>query len=193
MSPTPARKSARLLPLVMASAIATATPIALPLVPSPVLAQQRVEIEAKVRGDQPLYFNPGAIYELPLEITRPVTVGGVQLPRGSVIEGRLEPVEGGLRYVASHVRAGGFRRELQARSGILHDVKDPRETGTGAILTDAAIGAAGGVLLGVVFGNGVGLGEILGGAAAGVLVGNVTAQRVVILEPSKPITLRAQP
>jgi hypothetical protein len=41
-------------------------------------------------------------------------------------------------------------------------------------------------------GNGISVFEILGGAAAGVVVGNVTAQRVVIIEPGEAIILQVQ-
>jgi hypothetical protein len=35
-------------------------------------------------------------------------------------------------------------------------------------------------------------GGMVGGAAAGVIVGNVTAQRVVVIEPNQPISLELQ-
>jgi hypothetical protein len=75
---------------------------------------------------------------------------------------------------------------------VLHDVKDPRETSAGAIAGDAAIGAAGGAVVGAVLGDGISLFEILGGAVAGVAVGNVTAQRVVIVEPGEAIVLQVR-
>jgi len=97
-----------------------------------------------------------------------------------------------LQYLATGIEAGGLRQPLSATSDLLPDVKDPRETSSGAIAGDAAIGAAGGAVIGAVIGNGVSIWEILGGAAAGVAVGNVTAQRVVILAPGEPIVLQVQ-
>ena len=70
----------------------------------------------------------------------------------------------------------------------MRDNKDPRQTSAGAIATDAAIGAAGGYVLGEVFGD-AGFWEIAGGAAAGVLVGNTTAPLVVVVRPDQEIAL----
>lgn len=142
--------------------------------------------------DETLYFNPDETYDLPVVIDAPTTVNGLTLPAGTILNGQLEPVEGGLRYVATSIAAGGLRNSLRAESDVLHDVKDPRETGLGAIAGDAAIGAAGGAVLGAIFGGGISIGEVVGGAAAGAVVGNVTAQRVVILEPNTPIALQIQ-
>ena len=101
-------------------------------------------------------------------------------------------VEGGLRYVATGIEAGGLTEPLAATSVVLTDIKDPRESSAGSIAGDAAIGAAGGAVIGAVLGDGISLLEILGGAATGVVVGNVTAQRVVILEPNEPVILQTQ-
>ncbi|MEM7762174.1 MAG: hypothetical protein AAF298_29265, partial [Cyanobacteria bacterium P01_A01_bin.40] len=81
-----------------------------------------------------------------------------------------------------------YSYRISAISPVLKDVKDPRDTSAGAIAEDAAIGAAGGTILGEIFGD-AGAGEILGGAAAGVVVGNVTADRVVVIDPGIPIIL----
>ncbi|MEM6518154.1 MAG: hypothetical protein AAF892_01370 [Cyanobacteria bacterium P01_D01_bin.71] len=150
------------------------------------------QIRVVTQSDETLYFQPDTYYELPLMVDAAVTVNGRNLSAGTVIQGRLEPVSGGLRYVSTGIEAGGLTQSLSATSGLLADVKDPREASAGAIAGDAAIGAAGGAVLGAVIGDGVSLWEILGGAAAGVAVGNVTAQRVVILEPNQPIFLQAQ-
>ncbi len=63
----------------------------------------------------------------------------------------------------------------------MKDVKDPRDTSSGAIAEDAGIGAAGGAILGEVFGD--------AGAAAGAATGNITADRVVVVEPDSAIAL----
>ncbi|MEM0981967.1 MAG: hypothetical protein AAGH78_17060 [Cyanobacteria bacterium P01_H01_bin.58] len=154
--------------------------------------KQTTLIQVITQSDETLYFSPDTIYELPVITDVPVVVNGLNLPAGTVINGRLEPIEGGLRYVAADIEAGGFRTLLSANSDVLHDVKDPRETSAGSIAGDAAIGAAGGAVLGAILGDGIGLGEVLGGAAAGVVVGNVTAQRVVVIEPGEAIVLQAQ-
>lgn len=150
------------------------------------------QIPVVTQSDETLYFNAETIYELPLVVESAVVLNGRNLPAGTVIQGRLEPIAGGLRYVATGIEAGGLRQPLSATSMVLHDVKDPRETSAAAIAGDAAIGAAGGAVIGAVLGDGISLFEILGGAAAGVVVGNVTAQRVVIVEPREAIILQVQ-
>lgn len=154
------------------------------------IAQTTTQLRVITQTDETLYLNPDTYYELPLVVESSVTVNGRRLPAGTVIQGQLEPVDGGLQYIATGIAAGGLTQPLTARSAVLTDVKDPRETSTGAIAGDAAIGAAGGAVIGAVIGDGVSLWEILSGAAAGVAVGNVTAQRVVILEPNEPIVLQ---
>ena len=154
--------------------------------------QTTSSVEVVTQTDETLYFNPDTTYELPMIVNSSVVVDGINLPAGTVIEGRLEPAPGGLRYVATGIQGGGLRTPLSASSAVLEDVKDPRETSAGSIAGDAAIGAAGGAVIGAVLGDGVSVVEVLGGAAAGVLVGNVTAQRVVILEPNKAISLQVE-
>ena len=154
--------------------------------------KQVTTLQVVTQSDETLYLNPDTTYELPMVVNTAVVINGVSLPAGTVIEGRLEPVPGGLRYVATDVQAGGLRRDLAASSDVLNDVKDPRETSAGSIIGDAAIGAAGGAVIGAILGDGVSIVEVLGGAAAGAAVGNVTAQRVVIIEPGQAITLQAE-
>jgi hypothetical protein len=141
--------------------------------------------------EETVYLGNGEVVEQSLRVDRATTFNGVSIPAGAVIRGRFEPVTGGLRYVAEGVQIGSRVYTLQANSDVLHDVKDPRETSTGAILGDAAVGAAGGALATEVFGD-ASWGGVVGGAAAGVVVGNVTAQRVVIVEPNQPILIQMQ-
>lgn len=175
------------LPVVTIAAPVLATPEPAP----PQLKQTSTLIQAVTQTDETLYFNPDTRYELPLRVDTAVVVNGITLAEGTVIEGTLEPAEGGLRYVASHIQAGGLRQNLNAASDVIEDIKDPRETGAGAIVGDAAIGAAGGAVIGAILGGGVSAGEVIGGAAAGVIIGNVTAQRVVVIEAGQPVILYA--
>jgi hypothetical protein len=123
---------------------AIATPVfAAPEPLSAPVKQASTLIRVVTQTDETLYFNPDTRYELPLRVDTTVVVNGITLPAGTVIEGRLEPIEGGLQYVASHIQAAGLRQNLNAASEVLRDVKDPRETSGGAIAGDAAIGAAG--------------------------------------------------
>lgn len=161
---------------------------------TPALLAQAVPantLQAVTSVDKTLYLGNGDVVEQSLRVNSPTTFNGVSIPAGSVIRGQFEPVTGGLRYVATGVQVGSRVYTLRALSDVLHDVKDPRETSSGAIFGDAAIGAAGGALATEVFGD-ASLGAIVGGAAAGVIVGNVTAQRVVVVEPNQAIPLQLQ-
>lgn len=135
-----------------------------------------------------LYLNNDRAYSYNLEVERPTTVNGLNLPVGAEIQGQYEPADGGLRYVADSVVVNGNVYDLNATSGVIEDVKDPRDTQAGSIAEDAGIGAAGGLILGEVLGD-AGVAGALGGAAAGAAVGNVTADRVVVVDPDEVINL----
>lgn len=137
---------------------------------------------------QTLYLSPDRAYSYNLEVERPITVNGLNIPAGAEIQGQYEPANGGLRYVANSVIINGRAYNLNANSPVLNDIKDPRDTTTGSIAEDAGIGAAGGLILGEILGD-AGLGGAIGGAAAGAAVGNVTADRVVVVEPNEVFNL----
>ncbi|PSN20374.1 hypothetical protein C7271_02515 [filamentous cyanobacterium CCP5] len=143
-------------------------------------------------GGETLYLAPDTVFPHDLQVASEVRLRGINLPAGTVVRGQFEPVSGGLRYVATGFESGDRIYALQAVSDVLHDVKDPRETSAGAIFGDAAIGAAGGAVLGSILGGGVSAGEVIGGAAAGTIIGNVSAQRVVVVEPSQTVLLTVQ-
>ena len=151
------------------------------------LAQTR-SITATSAQKATLYLNNDRTYHYNLIAQRRGVIDNKVIPAGATIVGKYIPAKGGLRYIAEAVIYGKYNYRISASSDVLEDVKDPRDTSVGAILEDAAIGAAGGTILGEVFGD-ANLGEILGGAAAGVIVGNVTADRVVVIEPKAPIIL----
>ena len=151
------------------------------------LAQSR-SIKATSAQSQTLYLNNNRSYSYNLIAANRGVIDRIVIPQGATIVGKYVPAKGGLRYVAEAVTYDRYSYRISASSSVLEDVKDPRDTSTGAIIEDAAIGAAGGTILGEVFGD-AGVGEILGGAAAGVVVGNVTADRVVVIEPNAAIIL----
>ncbi len=155
----------------------------------PVIVAQAAEpLSTVIRSDETLYLDKDAIHEYNLILEERTAVDGRFFPAGSIIRGQFEPVDGGLRYVADSAEVGDRIFELSAVSETLTDQKDPRQTDAGDIIEDAAIGAAGGLIIGEVLGDADFL-EILGGAAAGVVVGNVTAQTVVVIEPDQSILL----
>lgn len=169
-----------------------AVPPALAESDQPAIFAQTVSgpLRVVLRDGNTLYLNHDTVREYTLRLESPAAIGSVSLPAGSLIRGQFEPVQGGLRYVADSAETNGRLYSLQVASGTLHDVKDPRETTAGAILGDAAIGAAGGAAIGGILGGGhINVGEVVGGAAAGAILGNVTAQRVVVVEPNQVIVL----
>ncbi|HEY9734695.1 MAG TPA: hypothetical protein V6D06_00380 [Trichocoleus sp.] len=176
------------LPLMVLPVLAAVPAVATP-VPAIFVQASSGPVRAVLRENKTLYLNNDTTYEYSLRAESAATVGGVNIPAGAIIRGQFEPVQGGLRYVATAAEFNNRVFTLRAASDTLHDVKDPRETTAGAILGDAAIGAAGGAAVGGILGGGVSIGEVLGGAAAGAVIGNVTAQRVVVVEPNQALVL----
>lgn len=172
--------------LLVGAAYKTERAIALPA--TNVRIAQAEAIQTSSIQQQTLYLNNDRAYSYNLEVEQGVTVNGLYIPPGAEIQGQYEPAEGGLRYDASAVLIDGRSYPLNATSGVIDDVKDPRDTQAGSIAEDAGIGAAGGFVLGELLGD-AGLGEIVGGAAAGAAAGNITADRVVVVKPNQAIPL----
>ncbi|NEQ31619.1 MAG: hypothetical protein F6K04_11525 [Leptolyngbya sp. SIO4C5] len=147
------------------------------------------QLSAVLAQPETLYLEDDTVHEYDLQLESAAVIGGVNVPAGATIRGEFRPVEGGLQYVATGVEANSRLYRVEAESGVLHDVKDPRETSIGSVLTDAAIGAAGGLVLSEILGD-IDLVEVLGGAATGVIIGNTTAQRVVVIKPDQEIVLQ---
>ena len=152
------------------------------------LAQNSIALKAESAQSETLYLNNDRTYSYNLVAQERGEIDGVVVPVGATIVGKYVPAEGGLRYVAEAVTYGDYSYSINATSGVIEDVKDPRDTSAGAIAEDAGIGAAGGTILGEVLGD-AGAAEIIGGAAAGAATGNLTADRVVVVEPNRAIAL----
>ena len=148
-------------------------------------------IATNINRQDTLYINKGETVKTSLLVAQDISAnnGTVLIPAGAVIEGQFVPAEGGSKFVAQKFTSRGATVRLQAESALINDVKDPRETNAGAILTDAGIGgAAGAVLSGILRGN-IQILDILGGAAAGAVIGNVTAPQVTVIEPSTVVNI----
>jgi hypothetical protein len=148
-------------------------------------------IATKINRQDTLYIAKGETVAASLLVAQDIAAnnGTVLIPAGAVIEGQFVPAEGGSRFVAQKFTSRGATVRLQAESDLINDIKDPRETNAGAILTDAGIGGAAGAVLGGVLRGNVQIIDILSGAAASVLVGNVTAPQVTVIEPSTVINV----
>ena len=169
--------------------ISSITPaIALTKEPVQYVAQSRT-IEARSAQQKTLYLNNNRVYYYNLIATQKGKIGNVTVPVGATIEGKYVPADGGLRYVATAVTYGKYSYPINAKSQTLTGVKDPRDTSAGSVAEDAGIGAVGGAVLSDIFGGHVGVGETLGGAAAGAAVGNLTADRVIVVKPDESIAL----
>ena len=168
------------------------------LLPRPVLSQQKPQrliaqspsptLKAQSAQEETLYLNNDRTYSYNLIAQERGVIDGVVIPAGATIVGKYVPAEGGLRYVAEAVTYDDYSYTIDAASGVIKDVKDPRDTSVGAIAKDAGIGAAGGTILGEVFGD-AGAAEIIGGAAAGAATRNLTTDRVMVVEPNSAIAL----
>ena len=156
--------------------------------PSLTIAQGSYSLPAESAQQETLYLNNDRTYSYNLVAQEQGMINNITIPAGATIVGKYVPAEGGLRYVAEAVTYGDYSYTINASSSVIEDVKDPRDTSAGAIAGDAGIGAAGGAVLGEVFGD-AGAAEIIGGAAAGAATGNLTADRVVVIEPNSTIPL----
>ncbi|WP_218082395.1 S-layer homology domain-containing protein [Anthocerotibacter panamensis] len=157
--------------------------------------QAGTSVVARIGGQETLFIASGERKGLSLVLDRPVrdSAGAVVLPAGTEILGTFVPARGGSRFETTGVRLDGQLYALAARSEILKDTKDPRETSAGAIAGDALLGGAAGAILGGLTGDHVvATEEVLGAAAAGALVGNLTAPNVVVIEPDTPLELVLQ-
>ena len=152
-------------------------------------ARQSPTLLARSAQNEPLYLNNDRTYSYNLVAAERGVIDGIVIPEGATIVGKYVPAEGGLQYVAEAVTYDQYSYSINAASGVIKDVKDPRDTSVGAIAGDAGIGAAGGVILGEILGDDAGAAEIIGGAAAGAATGNITADRVVVVEPDASIAL----
>lgn len=157
---------------------------------TPNQAAQQSVLDTRLRRDETLYLDKREAHDHDLVIQDVSSLNGRQLPIGTLIRGRFEPSDGGLVYVANAIEIDNQIFSIDARSDLLTERKDPRQTSTGATLGDAAIGAVGGYVLGEVFGR-PDIWEVAGGAAAGVLVGRTTAPSVVVVRPDDVIALYA--
>ncbi len=148
-----------------------------------------IPVTSSTQGE-PQYFANDTVQNASFVVSQPIydTSGRLVIPAGSVVSGQMQPVQGGLRFVASFLTIRNRSYNIRASSALIHDEKDPREVTAQATVEDALIGGAAGALLGALTG-GVTTSGVLGGAAAGVVVGNVTAPQVVVIRPGQAISV----
>ncbi|MBD2451944.1 hypothetical protein H6G76_33455 [Nostoc sp. FACHB-152] len=168
----------------------------------PVAAQEQINYELQaptgipIRAmsitNTPLYLNSDRSYNYHLQVSRGTYFGDTYIPAGAIIQGKFQPANGGLRYVAYSVSFGGYIYNINAASDVIEGQQKSNHK-DGKILSDAGIGAAGATALEGIFGHHrLSLGGILGGAAAGAVVGAVTvpsSHEIVVIPSAMLITL----
>lgn len=151
-----------------------------------------------VRYDQAkkIVVSPNERMALTLKVAANVTnrSGTILIPAGSLIEGQLQPADGGSQFVARElVTSNGRRQPIDATSEVIETTTLKRGASTGSILKGAVIGAAAGTALGGLTGNRrIGVGEVLAGAGVGAAGGAVLGRKkadVVVIEPDNDLEL----
>lgn len=147
-------------------------------------------LNVRYSGKTPQIIQMGKTHGLTLTLAETVLnrAGQTVLPAGSLIRGRIVPVQGGSQFVASSIQVDGAVYPLNARSTLLRDVKASRQSAP-ATATNAALEATRGVVLGQVLGQQqTTIPQVL--SRAGVEVGTTTTPRATVIEPNAVITLQ---
>jgi hypothetical protein len=120
--------------------------------------------------------------------------GTVLIPRGSRVEGQLQPADGGSQFVADElVLPSGRRYAIDASSDVVTRTETITKDSDPDILQGAAIGAAAAAVLSEVFGS-IDFLEVLAGAGVGALAsvlldGRDEEVEVVVVEPETDLDL----
>ncbi|MDX2213910.1 MAG: hypothetical protein SFY66_11545 [Oculatellaceae cyanobacterium bins.114] len=123
--------------------------------------------------------------------------GTVLIPRGSKIEGQLQPANGGSQFVADEVvLPSGRRYDIDASSDVVTRTETITKDSDPDILRGAAIGGAAAAVLSEIFGD-IDFIEVLAGAGVGALAsvllgGNDREVEVVVVEPETDLDLTLQ-
>ncbi|HHP7244034.1 MAG TPA: hypothetical protein ACFE0H_05030 [Elainellaceae cyanobacterium] len=123
--------------------------------------------------------------------------GTVLIPAGSVIEGELQPMDDGTRFISDEIVFSNERRlPIDATSAPITDTEIITEESDPDILRGAAIGAAAAAVLFEVLGD-IDIIEVLGGAGLGalgalLLGGDKEEVEVLVIEPETDLDLTLQ-
>lgn len=153
-------------------------------------------IPVRYQEAKKIVVSPNETMPLTLKVAANVTNrrGDILIPAGSLIEGELQPADGGSQFVARDlVTYQGKRQEIDATSDVIKTTRLNRGVNTSSILKGAVVGAAAGAALGGLTGNRrISTGEVLigtgVGAAGGAVLGRKKAE-VVVIEPDKDLDL----
>ncbi len=144
-----------------------------------------------------ILVTPDETAPLTLTVAQNITTsqGTVLIPAGSQVVGELRPAEGGSQFVARElILTSGQRITLDAESEVITTTETIRKgASTGAILKDAALGAAAAAGVAAVTGDrAIATEEVLGGAGIGALIGLFLGRDSVTLiriDPNQDLNL----
>lgn len=153
-------------------------------------------IPVQYKEAKKIVVSPDETMPLTLKVAANVTnrSGDILIPAGSLIQGELQPADGGSQFVAREiVTYQGRRQPIDATSDVIKTTNVSRGVNTSSILKGAVVGAAAGAALGGLTGNRrISTGEVLlgtgVGAAGGAVLGRKKAE-VVVIEPNKDLDL----
>lgn len=179
----------------------TSQPAAAQLFPraSRIRIAEGTRIETTYEDAERIILKPDETLAVSLVTTRAVRSrrGTVLIPRGSTIEGQLEPRRDGTQFVADAlILRDGTRLNIDASSDIITRTEEvKRGRNTDAIWQGALVGGAAGALISEIFGD-IGVLEVLGGAGAGALGGFLLGGRdkaeVRVIDPQTDLDLRLE-
>uniref|UniRef100_B8HY96 Uncharacterized protein n=1 Tax=Cyanothece sp. (strain PCC 7425 / ATCC 29141) TaxID=395961 RepID=B8HY96_CYAP4 len=154
-------------------------------------------IPATYRGAERIVIKPEESLPLTVSVTEDVLSrqGRVAIPRGSKIEGQLEPEQGGTRFVARDlILPDGTTMDIFASSDVISRKETLNNSARSrAILTGALVGGATATVISAIVGE-LGVMKSLAGAGAGALGGFLLGGRrssaeVVIVDPKTDLNL----
>lgn len=165
-----------------------------------VLVSAGTTIPVRYDGAETIIMSPKETVPVTLTVATNIrsNSGKILIPVGSLVKGQLKPVSGGTQFSAQQlVFANSSKRlPIDARSEIIAQTKTITARTNPNILTDAAIGAGAGALLGGIFGSRIRTGQVLAGAGIG---GGVAAlergkkeAELVVLDPDTDLHLTLQ-
>ncbi len=153
-------------------------------------------IEATYEDAERIILKPDETLAVALVTTRSVrsSRGTVLIPRGSTIEGQLEPQQDGTQFVADTLTLkDGTRFNIEATSDIISRTEEVTEgRRTDPIWQGALVGGAATAVISEIFGE-VGIFKVLAGSGAGALGGFLFGGRdkadVRVIDPQTDLDL----
>ena len=153
-------------------------------------------IPVRYEAAKKIVVSPDETMPLNLKVAANITnrSGDVLIPSGSVIEGELQPADGGSQYVARQVVTyDGRRLPIDATSDVIKTTRVSKGLSTSSIIKGAVVGAAAGTALGGLTGNRrISTGEVLIGTGVGAAGGAVLGRKkvdVVVINPDTDLDL----